>query len=141
MYKKINTYIIIKERVLVKRLLLLSRLILKHKFNSKGIVIYKKVRLCIREDKQTPDINYFKTFVFIIQYNIFKFLITKVAAKDLNLDHVNVKTVFLNLTLQKKIYIQISNLLREFLPKLKRIKNIYLKLNKLFYGLKQVLRE
>jgi len=36
---------------------------------------------------------------------------------------------------------QISNLLRDFKPKLKGVKDIYLKLNKLLYGLKQALRE
>jgi hypothetical protein len=65
----------------------------------------------------------------------------KVAAEDLDLDHVDVKTVFLNLTLQKEIYIQIPDLLREFLPKLKKVEDAYLKLNKSLYGLKQALRE
>jgi hypothetical protein len=122
-------------------LLLLSRLILRHKFNSKGVVIRKKTRLCIRGDKQTSNIDYFETFASIVQYNTFRFLITKVTAKNLDLDHVNVKTVFLNLTLQEEIYIQIPDLLKEFLLKLKRVKNTYLKLNKLLYGLKQALRE
>ena len=36
---------------------------------------------------------------------------------------------------------QIPNLLRDFEPKLKGVKDAYLKLNKLLYGLKQALRE
>ena len=36
---------------------------------------------------------------------------------------------------------QIPNLLRDFKPKLKGVKDAYLKLNKLLYGLKQALRE
>jgi len=36
---------------------------------------------------------------------------------------------------------QIPNLLRDFKPKLKGVKDIYLKLNKSLYGLKQALRE
>ena len=36
---------------------------------------------------------------------------------------------------------QIPNLLRDFKPKLKGVKDVYLKLNKLLYGLKQALRE
>jgi hypothetical protein len=135
-YRRINTYIIIRERVPVGRLLLLSRLILRHKFNSKGVVIRKKARLCICKDKQTPDIDYFKTFMSVVQYNTFRFLITKVIAKDLNLDYVNIKTVFLNLTLQEEIYIQIPDLLREFFSELKGVKNVYLKLNKSLYSLK-----
>jgi hypothetical protein len=98
-YRRINTYTIIRGRVPVRRSLLLSRLILRHKFNSKGVVIRKKTRLCLREDKQTPDINYFKTFASVVQYNTFRFLIAKVTVKDLDLNHVNVKTAFLNLML------------------------------------------
>jgi hypothetical protein len=65
----------------------------------------------------------------------------KVAAEDLDLDHVDVETVFLNLTLQEEIYMQIPDLLREFLPELKGVKDVYLKLNKLLYGLKQASKE
>jgi len=65
----------------------------------------------------------------------------KVAAKDLKLNHINVKTAFLNPPLQEQIYMQIFNLLRDFKPKLKGVKDVYLKLNKLLYGLKQALRE
>jgi len=36
---------------------------------------------------------------------------------------------------------QIFNLLRDFEPKLKSVKDVYLKLNKLLYSLKQALRE
>jgi ABC-type transporter lipoprotein component MlaA len=36
---------------------------------------------------------------------------------------------------------QIPNLLRDFKPNLKGVKDTYLKLNKLLYSLKQVLRE
>ena len=69
---------------------------LKHKYNAKGEVIRKKARLYIRGDKQTPDIDYFKTFTSIVRYNTFRFLIVKVAAKDLKLDYIDVETVFLN---------------------------------------------
>ena len=60
----------------------------------------------------------------------------KVAAEDLKLDHIDVKTAFLNPLLQEQIYIQIPNLLRDFKPNLKGVKDAYLKLNKLLYGLK-----
>ena len=65
----------------------------------------------------------------------------KVAVEDLKLDHINVKTIFLNPPLQEQIYMQILNLLRDFKPNLKGVKDTYLKLNKLLYGLKQALRE
>ena len=65
----------------------------------------------------------------------------KVATKDLKLNYINIKTVFLNPPLQEQIYIQIPDLLRDFEPDLKGVKNTYLKLNKSLYGLKQVLRK
>ena len=64
--KRMHTYTIIRGRVLEGRLLLLSKLVLKHKYNAKGEVIRKKVKLCIWGDKQTPNINYFKIFASII---------------------------------------------------------------------------
>jgi len=45
--KRMHTYTIIRGRVLEGRLLLLSKLVLKHKYNAKGEVIRKKTRLCI----------------------------------------------------------------------------------------------
>jgi hypothetical protein len=38
----------------------------------------------------------------------------KVAAEDLDLDYVDVKTAFLNPTLQEEIYMQIPDLRRNF---------------------------
>ena len=65
----------------------------------------------------------------------------KVVVEDLELNYINIKTIFLNPLLQEQIYIQISNLLRDLKPNLKGVKDAYLKLNKLLYSLKQVLRE
>ena len=91
-----HTYTIIRGTVLEGRLLLPSKLVLKHKYNTKGEVIRKKARLCIWGDKQTPDIDYFKTFASIIRYDTFRFLMAKVVAEDLELDHIEVETAFLN---------------------------------------------
>jgi len=46
-----HTYTIIRGTVLEGRLLLLSKLVLKHKYNAKGEVICKKAKLYIRGDK------------------------------------------------------------------------------------------
>jgi len=37
----------------------------------------------------------------VVWYNTFRFLIVKVAAKDLKLNYINVKTAFLNPPLQE----------------------------------------
>ena len=58
------------------------------------------------------------------------------AVKDLKLDYIDIKTVFLNPLLQEQIYMQIFNLLKDFKPNFKGVKDTYLKLNKLFYSLK-----
>ena len=84
--KRMHTYTIIRGTVLEGRSLLLSKLVLKHKYNAKGEVICKKARLCIQGDKQTPNINYFETFTSIVQYDTFRFLMVKVAAEDLKLN-------------------------------------------------------
>ena len=91
-----HTYTIIRGIVLEGRLLLLSKLVLKYKYNVKGEVIYKKARLYIKGDKQTPNIDYFKTFALVIQYNTFRFLMVKVAVEDFKLNYINIKTIFLN---------------------------------------------
>ena len=98
-HKRMNTYTIMRGRVPEGRSLLPSKIVLRHKYNAKGVVIRKKARLCIRGDKQTPDIDYFETFASVVRYDTFRFLIAKVAAKDLELDYINVKTAFLNPTL------------------------------------------
>ena len=98
-HKRMNTYTIIRGRVPKERSLLLSKIVLRHKYNAKEVVIRKKARLCIQEDKQTPDIDYFETFASVVQYNTFRFLMAKVTAEDLKLDYIDVKTAFLNPTL------------------------------------------
>jgi hypothetical protein len=95
-FKRMYTYTIIKGKVLKRRLLLLNKLVLKHKYNVKGEVIHKKARLYIQGDKQTPNIDYFKTFASIVRYNTFRFLMVKVTAKDLKLDYIDIETAFLN---------------------------------------------
>ena len=90
------TYTIIRGTVREGRLLLPSKLVLKYKYNAKGEVICKKVRLYIEGDKQTPNIDYFETFTSVVRYDTFRFLMVKVAVEDLKLDHINIKTIFLN---------------------------------------------
>ena len=51
----------------------------------------------------------------------------KVAVKDLKLNYINIKTVFLNPPLQEQIYMQIPDLLRDFEPDLKGVKKRLLK--------------
>jgi hypothetical protein len=64
--KRMHTYTIIRGTVLEGRSLLLSKLVLKLKYNAKGEVIRKKVRLYIWGDKQTPNIDYFKIFTLVV---------------------------------------------------------------------------
>ncbi len=133
---KTNIFIIIKGKV--PRKPLLSKMVLRKKFNIKGKVVCLKACLCIYGNKQAPGIDYFKTFVLVIRYNTFCWLIVKAVDKDLEIIQINVNTVFLNPILKKEIFIKVSRFLDQIYFYLKH-KEYYLRLNKLLYGLKQAL--
>lgn len=137
---KMNTFTIMRGRVPQGRQLLPTRLVLRKKFNTRGDVIRLKARLCIRGDKQTAGIDYFETFASVVRYDTLRFLLAKVAAEDLEIDHIDVNTAFLNPTLKEDIYMEIPQFLDELIPEL-RGSQAYVKLNKALYGLKQAPRE
>jgi hypothetical protein len=62
--------------------------------------------------------------------------LAKVAIEDLEVDYINIKTTFLNPTLFEEIFIKPIKYLERIFPELKE-KDIYLKLNKALYSLKQ----
>jgi hypothetical protein len=67
-------------------------------------------------------------------------LLAKAVAKDLKANYVNINTVFLNLDLKEEVYIKVLEFLAKVYPKLSKISDAFLKLNKLFYRLKQASR-
>jgi len=96
----------------------------------------RKARLVIRRYKQQAEIDYFETFANILQYATFRILYAKTAADNLEINHININTVFLNPDLKKEVYIKLLQFILKVFPKLKN-KHTYIQLNKALYSLKQ----
>jgi hypothetical protein len=90
----------------------------------------------IKGFKQRYNIDYFKTFASVLRYSTLRALLAKTAAEDLKVDQLNVNTAFLNVTLKKKIYIEIPQFFELLYPNID-FKKKCLRLLKSLYGLKQ----
>ena len=55
--------------------------------------------MVIRGNEQQQGIDYFETFASVLRYNTLRLLITKVTLENLEIDHIDIKTAFLNLDL------------------------------------------
>jgi hypothetical protein len=100
----------------------------------------KKARMVIRGYKQQAGIDYFKTFASMLRYTTLRILLAKAAAEDLEADHVDINTVFLNLDLEEEVYMKVPEFLAEVYLELSKISDAFLKLNKSLYELKQAPR-
>ena len=100
----------------------------------------RKARLVIRRYKQQAEIDYFETFASILQYATFRILYAKTAADNLEIDHIDIDTAFLNSDLKKEVYIKLLQFIFKVFPELKN-KHVYIQLNKALYGLKQAFKE
>src|SRR6266498_5940484 len=81
------------------------KIILKDKLHTDSTVARKKGRIVVRGFKQQWGIDYNKTFVSIVRYNTLRALLVKAAIKDLEINHLDVDTVFLNANCEEEIYI------------------------------------
>jgi len=92
----------------------------------------------LRSNKQRLGINYSNTFAGVIQPSIFKLLMALVAAYDLECEHLDVITAFLNRKLNRKnIYIQLPEGYRQYQKDGVTLIGLLLKA---LYGLKQAPR-
>jgi hypothetical protein len=135
-----NTFTIIRGVVPNRKKLISCRWVLKKKFNSKMHLIQKKARMVICSNKQQVGIDYFKTFASILRYTTLRILLAKAAAKDLEIDHVDIDIAFLNPDLIEEVYMKVPQFLEEVYLELGKIADAFLKLNKSLYGLKQAPR-
>ena len=124
------------------RKLIPCRLVLKKKFNTKGETVRLKSRLCIRGDKQQAGIDYFETFASVMRFDTLRAILAKAAAEDWEIDHTDIDQAFLNPPLKEDIYMVVPPyLLEKLYPELVGAEDVYLKLIKSLYGLRQAPRE
>jgi Reverse transcriptase (RNA-dependent DNA polymerase) len=104
----------------------------KIKYHSNGTVERYKARLVAKGYIQTYGIDYYETFAPVTKMNTVQILLSVAVNNDWNLHQMDVKNVFLQGTLEEKIYMTIP-------PEHKRegTSNLVCRLNKFIYGLKQ----
>ena len=134
-----NTFKIIKGNTESVKVIS-SRWVLRKKFRADGTIARRKARLVIRGFEQTYGVDYFATFASVIRYTTLRILLAKAAADDLEADHIDVNTAFLNPILEEDVYMEVPDFFDMIYPELKNQLDIYLKLNKALYGLKQAPR-
>ena len=86
-----------------------SKTVLRNKPRPDRSIARRKARVVIRGFKQTYRIDYFKTFASVIRYNTLRLLLAKAAAEDLEIDHMDVNTAFLNPKCEEEIYMEIPD--------------------------------
>jgi transposase InsO family protein len=111
-----------------------TKYVLKKKFNAKGEFERYKARLVVQGFRQQEGIDYNETFSPTSRYSTMRTLFSKAASEDLELDHLDIKTAFLNGELDEDIYIS-------YPPGFSGPPGHCLKLNKSLYGLKQAPRQ
>jgi hypothetical protein len=66
-----------------------------------------KARLVIKGFEQEYRLDYFDTFASVARFSILRALLAKAAAKDLEIDHLDINTAFLNFVLKEEVYIEL----------------------------------
>jgi len=91
-----------------------------------------KARLCVRGDKQTEGVNYFKKYTPAVSWSSVQMLLTLTAREQLKMQLVDFTNAFAQANLKEEVYVE--------LPRMFDSPNgseTMLKLNKLLYGLVQ----
>src|SRR6266536_5866334 len=115
------------------------KIVLKDKLHTDGTVARKKARVVLRGFEQQWGIDYYETFASVVQYNTLRALLAKAAIEDLEIDHIDVDTAFLNPNYEEEIYMEVPDYFELIMPSITR-QTHYLQLLKSIYGLKQALR-
>ncbi|KPJ11482.1 Retrovirus-related Pol polyprotein from transposon TNT 1-94 [Papilio machaon] len=106
--------------------------VFKKKLGSEGELLHYKARLVAKGFTQEYGIDYKETYSPVVRYSTIRTLIALAVNLDLYIDHMDVKTAFLNGDLRETVY-----MVQPDGYKVKGKENYVFKLNKAIYGLKQ----
>ncbi|KAI0991801.1 hypothetical protein K3495_g16386, partial [Podosphaera aphanis] len=124
------------------RKLMSSRWVLRNKLNADGTIARRKARIVGKGFEQQHGIDYFETFASVVRYATLRAMISYSAVHNLELDHLDINTAFLNPTLKETNYMKIPEYFHLLQPWIQGVEDrFYLKLKKALYGLKQSPRE
>ena len=99
----------------------------------------KKARVVARGFQQREGIDYFNTFASVLRSSTLRILLAKATSEDLEIDHMDVVTAFLNTPLSEEIYMEAPELFELLYPDVDLSSKCLLLLKSL-YGLKQAPR-
>ena len=101
-----RTYVRIKfSSLFINIKIFISRVVFKIKRDLQNEILKFKTRWYARDFEQSYDINFHKTYIFVIKFMLYKILFVIVAKNNLNAKQINIIIVFLNFILKKRIYI------------------------------------
>lgn len=106
--------------------------VFKRKRGLDGEVLRYKARLVAKGYTQKYGVNYFETFSPVVRYSTLRILLALAAEKNMDIDHLDVKTAFLNGDLKETIYMEQPEGFKS-----KENPHMVYRLNKAIYGLKQ----
>ncbi|CAH2091010.1 unnamed protein product [Euphydryas editha] len=110
-----------------------SKWVFKVKQDASGNFDKFKARLVARGFSQKPGVDFDKTFSPVVRHSTLRILFNLANEKDMDIDHIDVTTAFLNGSLQEEIYMEQP-------PGFEIDNNKVCMLQKSIYGLKQASR-
>lgn len=110
--------------------ILKTRWVFKKKYNDHDNSIEYKARLVVKGCAQIAGIDYEETYSPVVKYSTIRYLLALAARDDLDIDHMDVKTAYLQSDIEEETYVYPPE-------ELGAVKGKVWKLHKAMYGLKQ----